>query len=273
MSFRAIFVVLNLVLVMAFAFIVAVPILILGPNYAGVLRVPGGALTIWLPVAVFGVALVFLNGYFVRRWRLFTFLDARDWAAAADYLSERVLQKRKVAALSVRLLANTLLLSGRIDEIRPLEVRMRALRPRLHARFILHLSIPYLLVDPEQAVRYFAAVAAQAATTPAHLWLLWDYAFALIRCSKYQLAADQLLRLGPLLSTPRRWGRPAASVAVISLLRSYAAQKMLERPLELAEKVDANSVDRALERLAGDPQVLVFGSVVREARAWLATTK
>ena len=172
MRFRTIFALLNAVLFAAFGFILLVPALVLGREYAEVLG-SGGAWAILLPVALFGAALLALNGYFLRRWRLFRLLDERDWRGVADNLRTRVLGSGHPGGLSVRLLANTLLLSGQVAEIAAVERHVRQRRPRLPRRLLLHLVIPYLIGDQEAGVRFFAREAMVKGYQPVvRAWLL-----------------------------------------------------------------------------------------------------
>ena len=82
MSFRSIFFLLNVVLIVAFAFIFSVPLLILRPHTVAFSGASSGML-LWLPAALFIIVLTAINTYFLRHWRLFTLLDRQDWPATA----------------------------------------------------------------------------------------------------------------------------------------------------------------------------------------------
>ena len=267
-SFRAIFILLNAVLLVAFGFIISLPLLLLGRQYTVVLEASGGAARL-LPIVLFALALLALNGYFVRRWRLFRLLDDRDWPAAADYLQHRVLQQARPGGLSVRLLANTLLLSGRVPEIAPLERHVAQRRLWLYRRMLLHLVIPYLVGDANDGVGFFAKkLAEEPHRPPVRAWLLWDYAFCLIRAGQPAAATEPLRELATVVAAAGGRRQPATS-HVVALLGAYAAARLLPQPASLAVGVEPGQLAAAMRGVDGDPHVVVFATVIAEARRWL----
>ena len=267
MSFRGIFILLNAILLLAFGFIVSLPLLLLGRQYTAVFAESGAARL--LPIVVFGLALVALNAYFVRRWRLFCLLDDRNWAGAAEYLQQRVLSHPRPGGLHVRLLANTLLLSGRVTDIGPLERHVAEHRPRLHRRMLLHLVIPYLVDDPDEGVGFFAERAADARNRRlVRAWLLWDYAFCLIRAGQPTAAAEPLNELAVAVGADAGRRRPR-SLHVVALLAVYATTRLISQPTPPDIGVASRQLRAALQASEGDPHAVVFAAVIAEAQRWL----
>lgn len=66
-------------------------------------------------------------------------------------------------------------------------------------------------------------------------------------------------------------GRRPPTVHIVALLGRYGAGRLMPRPSRLAIDVDVSAVTAALRRVEGDPHVVVFASVIDEARRWLDT--
>ena len=88
MKMKAIFILLNAVLAVAFLVIFLTPLFLLGGDWFGVFWTRN-----WPIAVVFVVALAAVDVYFFLNWKLFMDLEKENWAGVASFLEERIFHK------------------------------------------------------------------------------------------------------------------------------------------------------------------------------------
>src|SRR5208283_3787589 len=116
MKMKAIFILLNVVLILAFLVIFFTPLLLLVRDWFSLFWSRN-----WPIAIIFVVTLGGVDTYFLLNWRLFQGLEKEDWAAVAGTLEHRIFGGGPVFAANVRILLNTYLLTSNTEGILTLE--------------------------------------------------------------------------------------------------------------------------------------------------------
>ncbi len=264
MKMKAIFVLLNGVLAVAFLVIFLTPLALLGGDWFGAFWARN-----WVIAIVFVVALGSVDAYFLANWRLFTGLEKEDWAAVASFLEKRIFRRGPVSGTRVRLLLNTYLVTSNTEGIRALEAYLAQSRPGLIARNSLSFGIPHLLEkDPREAEAYFRE--RHSSARPADRdWMAWNHAFSLVQMKSEEEARTELSALAD------RVQEPVLLLLVAYLLDALARsdpgleQKVTELRRRLAAGRTPAAFQKAIEKAGGNMQVVVLSRLLSDAVQWL----
>jgi hypothetical protein len=263
-KFKTIYVVFNVVIISSFAFMFFLPLVMLGPEYFDLFVARN-----WIAGLLFLAALVVINLYFLRNWKLFRLLEQQDWPAVTRLLHERVYERRSLSSKNVKMLLNAYLISSRLDDMLALSAFVEENRPRLMARFALPFGIPHLLRnEPEQAERFFGKyLESPGAKQPD--WLAWNHAFALLQQKKVEPARSELLAV---------LGRNPEPV--LRLLSLYMLHSVTGEGEETAERIEVERNALAgrftterwrkeVEAASKNVEVVLLSAILREAETWL----
>ena len=266
MKLKTIFIVFNLVVVLAFLSIFLVPLFVLGGEYFSFF-----ASRNWIAALLFAVTFVGANLYFLLNWRLFALLEREDWPALVSWLEERIYRRGRLRATWVRLLANAYLLTSSIDGIRRLEAHLAGRRPALLRRHPLPFGLPYLLKSPPgEAQAWFARQAALPGVRQRG-WLRWNHAFCLLQDQQPDAARDELLAL----QEPRSGRDPLLLLLTLFMLDSFSKSdpgvrvRVEAQKQALRRRYPRPRLERVVERSRGNMEVLILSRLVRNALEWL----
>lgn len=175
MKFKAIFVLFNITLIFACAFIVLMPIIVLDEAFSAVYLARS-----WPLVAFFALLLAGFDVFFAMNWKLFTLLEAERWQDLSVLLGAAVFKSGRLDRRTIRLLVNTSLLLGDTDTVQRLEALLRDKKPEALRRDAALFGAARLLRnDPAASVAFLAEYAgAQGVERPG--WVSFQYGFSLI---------------------------------------------------------------------------------------------
>ena len=195
MKMKAIFILLNVVLVLAFLVIFFTPLLLLGGDWFSLFWSRN-----WPIAVVFIVTLGGVDGYFLLNWRLFRGLEREDWAGVAGFLEQRIFRKGRVLQAHVRLLLNTYLVTSNTEGILALEAYLAEKKPEAIRRFSLQFGIPHLLAkDPKDPESFFRGLLDSPRVSDRD-WVRWNHAFSLLQMKEAGEARKELAALADSVS-------------------------------------------------------------------------
>jgi hypothetical protein len=264
MKMKAIFILLNSVLAVAFLVIFLTPLFLLGGDWFGVFWTRN-----WPIAIVFIITLGAVDTYFFLNWKLFRDLEKEEWAGVAGFLEERIFRRGRVFSGQVRLLLNTYLVTSNTEGILALEAYLARRKPGLISRFSLPFGIPHLLAkDPKDPEAFFRRLLAIPRVSDRD-WVQWNHAFSLLQMKKPEQAREELAALSETVT------EPVLLLLVLYLLdvlaRDDAAleKKLADQRDTLRAGQTPGSMQRAIEKSSGNLQVVVLSRLLQDAVQWL----
>ncbi len=264
MKMKAIFILLNAVLGIAFLVIFLSPLVLLGGDWFSVFWSRN-----WIIAMVFVVTLGAVDGYFALNWKLFTGLEKEDWAGVASFLEKRIYRSGWLPSNRVRLLLNTYLVTSNTDGILALEAYLARRKPPLVGRFSLPFGIPHLLArDPKDAEAFFRSLLTSPKLADRD-WVAWNHAFSLLQMKSPDEAKAELTGLAERVTEP-----------VLLLLSLYLLDVVARNDATLETRVGGmrdrlaadqtpETFQQAIEKSSGNMQVVVLSKLIRDAVQWL----
>ena len=264
MKMKAIFILLNAVLGIAFLVIFLTPLFLLGGDWFSLFWTRN-----WPIALVFIVTFAVVDAYFLRNWRLFCSLEKEDWAGVAVLLEDRIFRRGRVLTGQVRLLLNTYLVTSNTEGILALEAYLTKRKPSMIRCFSLPFGIPHLLArDPKDPESFFRDLLASPRVAD-RSWVTWNHAFSLLQLKKADDARAELSGLTESVTDP-----------VLLLLVLYLLDACAKSDTTLASKVAAMrealksshtpaSFQKAIEKSGGNLQVVVLARLLQDAVGWL----
>ncbi len=264
MKLKAIFVILNVVLGIAFLVIFLTPVFMLGGDWSSLFWTRN-----WPIALVFLAALGMVDTYFVLNWSLFEGLEREDWAGVAGFLEKRIYHRGWVSPMRVRLLLNTYLVTSNTESIRALETFLRGRKPRLIGQFSLQFGIPYLLSkDPKEPEAFFRGLLSSGRVSDRD-WVRWNHAFSLLQMKS---AAEAKTELASLAQADRD---PVLQLLSLYLLDVVAKEDpALEKEVStlrgnLRERTTPQELSRTIEKAGSNMEVIVLSRMLHDAVEWL----
>jgi hypothetical protein len=264
MKMKAIFILLNAVLGIAFLVIFLTPLFLLGGDWFSLFWT-----RTWPIALVFIVTFALVDAYFLLNWRLFCALEKEDWTGVAVFLEDRIFRKGRVLTGQVRLLLNTYLVTSNTEGILALEAYLTKRKPAMIRRFSLPFGIPHLLArDPKDPESFFRDLLAFPRVAD-RSWVTWNHAFSLLQLKKAADARAELSGLTESVTDP-----------VLLLLVLYLLDVCAKSDAALESKVAAlrdalksrhtpASFQKAIEKSGGNLQVVVLSRLLQDAVGWL----
>ena len=264
MKMKAIFILLNVVLILAFLVIFFTPLLLLGRDWFSLFWSRN-----WPIAIVFILTLGGVDGYFLVNWRLFRGLEREDWAGVAGFLEQRIFRKGRVLQAHVRLLLNTYLVTSNTEGILALEAYLTEKKPGAIRRFSLQFGIPHLLAkDPKDPESFFRGLLDSPRLSDRD-WVKWNHAFSLLQMKEAGEARKELAALADTVSDE-----------VLLLLTLYLLDVLAKDDAALESKVSAmreklkvrhtlTTFQKTIEKSGGNMQVVVLSRLLQDAVTWL----
>ena len=263
MKFKAIFLLFNLLTLLAFALIAFMPVFVLGWEYTQVFWQGN-----WYFVVIFIAILGGLNIYFGLNWKLFSLLEKEDWEGLSSLLETRIYEQNKISRQHLRLLINSYVVRSHPEKILNLEQHVLKHAPQLRDRFALSFAVPRLLSnDPDRMLEYFETMSARE-EVPDREWMLWGKGFALMLAHRADEAREVLLTLAASVADP------VLKLLTLYLLDAYrdvheeAKRIVDEGKRALSDRYDMKAWQKEVNKHRGNLQVLVLSKLVRDATNW-----
>ena len=264
MKMKAIFLLLNAVLGIAFLVIFLSPLLLVGGDWFQLFWTRN-----WPIAIVFVLTMCAVDAYFLLNWRLFSGLEKENWGEVAGFLEERIFKRGWISSARVRLLLNTYLVTSNTQGILALEAYLAEKRPGLIPRFSLPFGIPHLLArDPADAEAWFRGMLARPRLAERD-WVSWNHAFSLLQTRQGDEARTELAGLIDRVTEP-----------VLLLLTMYLLDVLARNDPALESQVAAkrdllkgrhtpDSIRKAIEKSTANIQVVVLTRLLHDATQWL----
>jgi len=261
---KAIFLLLNAVLGIAFLVIFLTPLFLVGGDWFSLFWTRN-----WPIAVVFAVTLAAIDTYFLLNWKLFTGLEKENWAQVAGFLEGRIFRRGWITSGRVRLLLNTYLVTSNTEGILALEAYLAEKRPVLLAKFSLPFGIPHLLAkDPASSEAWFRAQLERPRLADRD-WTRWNHAFCLLQARRGDEARAVLAELLERVSDP-----------VLLLLTIYLLEAIVRANEDLEQRAAArrealraahtpSSIQKAIEKSGANIQVVVLSRLLQDATQWL----
>lgn len=232
MKFKSIFILFNLVIIISFCFVFAMPFFALGTEFA---------LTFWKSSWPLGLLLLVIlasfDTFFMFNFKLFNLLEREDWPALVQYLEERVIKRGHYSQRLVKLLIHSYLVMSDAQSVITLEEKLKKAKPGLVSSNALLFGISHILKgDHSGAVALFLEKEKQGGLK--NEWERWYLCFALLLQQNFSDAADRLIELA-------RETKDPLVCAVSALFLTDTIQKAIPEKSDLAKEAS----DRAVERI------------------------
>ncbi len=257
MRFKSIFWLFNIVVLLALILISTASFFILERNSATLFWG-----NMWLLLLMFVLMIGALDFYFIRNWRLFSYLEQEDWPALLAWLEERLYIKGKLNRPYANLLINTALSVSNLDAVKKLEMEIRQRKPELLKSIGVSLGIPVLLEQNWRAITDYFGPLADDPKTRRRDWALW--------CRALAAGEKGIEELTELL----KGKDPSIQLLSVQALDQYAdklsedqSEKLQETKSSLKVSLKGSAGERVLQRSREDHlMAVVLSSRVNETR-------
>jgi len=264
MKMKAIFLLLNVVLAVAFLVIFFTPLFLVGGDWFALFWTRN-----WPIAVVFVVTLGAIDAYFLLNWRLFTALEKEDWASVASFLEDRILRRGRITSGRVRLLLNTYLVTSNTDAILALEAYLAEKRPDLIGTYSLPFGIPHLLAkDSKDSEGWFRAQL-ERPVLKARDWVRWNLAFCLLQAQRREEAQRELSDLVDTVSDPVLLLLSMYLLEAVARSATGPHDRAAARREELRRSHTPATIQKAIEKSSVNIQVVVLARLLRDATEWL----
>jgi hypothetical protein len=261
---KAIFLLLNAVLGIAFLVIFLTPLFLVGGDWFSLFWIHN-----WPIALVFVLTLCAVDTYFLLNWKLFSGLEKENWGEVAGFLEDRIFKRGWISSSRVRLLLNTYLVTSNTEGILALEAYLAGKKSGIVPRFSLPFGIPHLLSkDPKDAEAWFRGMLSRPRLADRD-WVSWDHAFSLLQAKERDAARTELSALVDTVSDP-----------VLLLLTVYLLDVLARDDAAVESRVSSKrdllkaqhtpaSFQKAIEKSGANIQVVVLSRLLQDASQWL----
>ncbi|TVQ27147.1 MAG: hypothetical protein EA383_03215 [Spirochaetaceae bacterium] len=188
MKFKILFGIFNVIIIVAFVSILLLPVFLVGSDYALLFWQSN-----WILIIAFLLVLAGVNVYFLRNWKLFTYLEAENWSGLKEYLEHEITKRGRAGRQKVQLFLHAAVLTSDIGGIERLETHLTQTNPGLVARFAGDFSLPHLLSAEPERILSFAESYLPEVSGDASEWLSFCRGFAYTLKNEPEQAKESLL--------------------------------------------------------------------------------
>jgi hypothetical protein len=264
MKMKAIFLLLNAVLGVAFLVIFLTPLFLVGGDWFSLFWTRN-----WPIAVVFALTLGAVDAYFLLNWKLFSGLEKENWGEVAEFLENRIFKRGWISPARVRLLLNTYLVASNTDAILALEAYLAGKKPGIIPRFSLPFGIPHLLSkESKDAEVWFRDMLARPRLADRD-WVSWNHAFILLQTRQADAARAELSGLVETVRDP-----------VLLLLTIYLLDVLARNDAAMETRVSSRrdmlkaqhtpaTFQKAIEKSSANIQVIVLSRLLQDASRWL----
>ncbi|WP_304239568.1 hypothetical protein [Gracilinema caldarium] len=265
MKFKSIFILFNIVIILSFCFVFAMPFFALGPEFA---------LKFWTTSWPLGLLLLVIlagfDSFFIINLKIFELLEREDWPALVQYLEDRVIKQHRYSQRLVKLLIHSYLVMSDPQSVINLETLLKKDKPKLLAANSLLFGISHVLKgDHAGAVNLF--LEQEKIGGLKNEWEQWYLCFALLLQKRFTEAADRLIGLA-------QNGKDSLVCALSALFlwdtiqnavpeKAEAAKSAAERAKTRIKKAlpDLRAWNKELGKAQGEIQVIILGKSLQDA--------
>lgn len=170
MKIKFLYITFNIVLIAALLLLFFTPKLILAEDLYAEIAVTNNICSIALLIVIAAV-----NCTFIINRKPLKCLEEQNWKGLAAYLHNKIYTQKRISARSVQLLCDSLLLTGKAEEITSLGAFVKTEKPKAYQQNILRFASAYiLLTKPAEARTILEEATPTLAKTD---WCRWYHAF------------------------------------------------------------------------------------------------
>lgn len=170
MKIKFLYITFNIVLIAALLLLFFTPKLILAEDLYAEVAVTNNICSIALLIVIAAVNCTF----FINRKPL-KCLEEENWQGLAAYLHNKIYTQKRISARSVQLLCDSLLLTGKAEEIISLGAYVKAEKPKAYQKNLLRFASAYVLLTRTAEARAILEEAEPAVAKTD--WCRWYHAF------------------------------------------------------------------------------------------------
>ena len=262
MKFKIIFLIFNILILFSFLMIFLLPVLMLGPEYAGQLWSDS-----WYVAVIFVLILIGINIIFFMNRKILNCLENENWNELKEILDDIIFNKQRLSKMYIRLYISTCVAASSLNEITKLEKLLREKSPAKLKKWALPLGLPYLLADkPAEMKEYFAEFLDSNAGDAG--WIKWNYCFALLLLKESEEAVRILKETGADLKDP------LLCLSSIYMLSPFSSDEEAGELIEssgsrLRQKMKRDDFKKELEKQRDNVQMMFLARIFEEAVDWL----
>jgi hypothetical protein len=226
----------------------------------------------WYLAAVFVIAFLVLNAYFLHNWKLFSLIEKEDWKEVRRYLEQCIYEKNKASRQTVRILINTCIVLADTAGLEKLSRYLEQKNSRFSAFFALELGIPYILQEDSAAPEAYFAKAVANPKTRKKGWLRWNLAFARMKEGAGNNSEKAVAELAALTEKTKD---PVLLLLTAYLLDSHAGTRGDIKKLTtgvcdtLRRKYTRSAWQKISQQSRNDLVVLILSKLLDDAEKWL----
>jgi hypothetical protein len=228
--------------------------------------------TNWYLAAVFFIAFMVLNIYFIYNWNLFSLLEKEDWKEIRRHLEGKIYEKKRESRQSVRILINTYIVLADTAGLGKLSRYLEEKGSRFFLIFALELGIPYMIQDDIAALEAYFLKAALNPKARKKNWLRWNLAFARLAGGSGEgrgKAADELAALTLQTKEPALLLLSAYLLEKLPEMREDAGKLTIAARDTLRKKYTRFSWEKVSRRAKNNLAVLMLSKLMDDAEKWL----
>ncbi len=264
MRIKAIFLLLNAVLGIAFLVIFLTPLFLVGGDWFSLFWFRN-----WPIALVFALTLGAVDTYFLLNWKLFSGLEKENWGEVAAFLEDRIFKRGWISGARVRLLLNTYLVTSNTEGILALEAYLDGKKPGIIPRFSLPFGIPHLLSrDPKEAEAWFRRMLSRPGLADKD-WVSWNHAFSLLQSKESDAARAALSGLVDSVTDPVLLLLTIYLLDVLARDDAAVESRVSSKRNLLKSRHTLESFQKAIEKSSANIQVVVLSRLLQDASLWL----
>ena len=282
MKFKALVVIINIVLIFTFLFLFFVSFILGTPALRRELW-PGNLIMAAILLSVLAI----LNSVFIKNRAVMDFLEKEDWPGLAHHLEVRVLGRGMYGRRNVRLLLESLVVLGDFKTIEKLAAQLKSSRPRLHRELASSLSGAFILAGKyalASETATSALVGSKGLRREDRAWLGFYRGLSLYMARLYGEALEEFMPLcgesdDPLITaisgylcsvSGKRAGKadedPVGPDCSARISAAAAAEAARER---VRARISRKAWNRYVDRAKEDIRIVILGSLINQAGVWL----
>lgn len=273
MKFRTIFIIFNIVILFAFLFVFFIPVFLFSFNESVSFWVQN-----WPFVIFFIVILLTFNLYFIKNWKIYTYLEHEQWEQLAELLKKQIYEQHNFSKRVIRLYINSALLSNNVQAVINLEEYVKQQKPTVLEKNRIYFIVTRVLTNNYNAASQLLEGVTHDTTGEFNDWLVFYKGFIPIMQKEYSKALDPLRKL---LKTKD----PIIKLLALYLLKNICLSALSDENEKATVQQEVSVMTEMLkkqltpkrwsmetERAKNEIPAVIISSLIDEAGKWMFQT-
>ncbi len=273
MKFRTIFIIFNIAILFAFLFVFFIPFFLFSFNES---------VTFWLqnwPFVIFFIAIITtFNLYFIKNWKIYTYLEHEQWEQLAELLKQQIYERHNFSKRVIRLYINSALLSNNVQAVIELEEYLKEKKPSVLEKNRIYFIVTRVLTNNYTAAAQLLEGITHDATGEFNDWLVFYKGFVPIMQKDYSQAVEPLRKL-------LKAKDPVIKLLALYLLQNICLSAIVDENEKVAVQQEVTVMTGLLknhltpkrwsmetERAKNEIPAVIIASLIDEAGKWMFQT-